>query len=201
MFIHVNLEVMKYVLKQNKEDKGILCDKVTIDGFDYYESIIKTHSKKGDYSIEFLLYDDDLYVKKHEISGNKIKKIIATNNPNIDLPEVKEMSDYLAKELNKQSFDDYGNPEWDEGKLFHRQMGFIDGHNKSQETHSNSDEDMCNFLEFCEQGYYPIYEKEGRKVNQWGVTGEDFSTTKLTREELLQLWKEQQPKIVYYVPA
>ena len=29
---------MKYLLKQNKEDKGILCDKVTIDGFDYYVS-------------------------------------------------------------------------------------------------------------------------------------------------------------------
>jgi len=29
---------MKYLLKQNKEDKGILCDKVTIDGCSYYVS-------------------------------------------------------------------------------------------------------------------------------------------------------------------
>lgn len=197
MFIHVNLEVMKYVLKQNKEDKGILCDKVTIDGFDYYESIVKTLSKKGDYSIEFLLYDDNLCVKKHEISSNKIKKIIATNKPNIDIPKVvDEVESILNPLYPKIQSGTYGFRRREDFREL-----FVLGHKKSQETHPNSDEDMCNFLEFCEQGYYPIYEKEGRKVNQWGVTGEDFSTTKLTREELLQLWKEQQPKIVYYVPA
>lgn len=38
---------MKYLLKQNKEDKGILCDKVVIGGFDYY--VNEEEIKVGDW--------------------------------------------------------------------------------------------------------------------------------------------------------
>jgi len=51
---------------------------------------------------------------------------------------------------------------------------------KSQETHSNSDEDMIEFETFCKK-----YDYE----NGYG---------KIDRKELLQLFKEQRPIKVYY---
>ena len=51
-----------------------------------------------------------------------------------------------------------------------------------------SEEDMIEFLKFVENNYYF---NSGCWVN--------CETDKVThRKELLQLWKEQRPKIVYY---
>lgn len=40
---------MKYLLKQNKEDKGILCNKVIIDGYKYYLYYNTEPKKIGQY--------------------------------------------------------------------------------------------------------------------------------------------------------
>jgi hypothetical protein len=55
---------------------------------------------------------------------------------------------------------------------------FKAGYNKSQETHPFSEEDMVEFAVF--------YQKhQGRSLEYWG-------------KDLFKIWKEQQPKIVYY---
>jgi len=61
----------------------------------------------------------------------------------------------------------------------HRQ-GFVKGYNKSQETHPFSEEDMIEFETFCTK-----YDYE----NGFGKTD---------RKELLKLWKEQKPKIIWH---
>ena len=66
---------------------------------------------------------------------------------------VKDEAEQLAHNTYKQSFDEFGEPEWDEGKLHHRQQGFIEGFGKHAEKYRWSDEDMCNFLEFVRDNY------------------------------------------------
>ena len=63
---------------------------------------------------------------------------------------------------------------------------------KSQETHSNSDEDMIAFYRWLNKNGWQDYDdtKQGLFVNSYGVQKQD--------KELLQLWKEQKPKTVYY---
>ena len=61
----------------------------------------------------------------------------------------------------------------------HRQ-GFVKGYNKSQETHPFSEDDV----------------KEIFKIAQMQKNYGDYKP--YTFEEAIQLWKEQQPKIVYY---
>ena len=112
----------KYKLINTTTKEEHLCDKVTIDGFDYYVSDEK-------YAVgENCIGEDEggLRIHKCVILNNCLaigcKKVIATNNPNIDIPKVVNKVEKLAKEQ-------WGN--------VHRTgiLGFIDGYNKSQETH------------------------------------------------------------------
>lgn len=167
---------MKYKLINNKTKEETLCDKITIDGFDYYVSDEKP--AKGEYFYNKI--DDEIYgpAEGHEIVYNKeLKwdfKITATNNPNIDIPkvvgEVQELAKqehvYNHKSVNEISF----------------RLGFEEGYNKSQETHPFSEEDMIEFAEWIVRMDW----------NELSVVYEKST------KELLQLWKEQQTKIIYY---
>ncbi len=164
----------KYKLINTTTKEEHLCDKVTIDGFDYYVSDEKP--AKGEYFYNKI--DDEIYglAEGHEIVYNKeLKwdfKIIATNNPNIDIPKVvNEIERLTFQEFKDWSFGEHG--PWHTYKMFQK------GYSKSQETHPNSDEDMKLFGKFCAEYDYRLL---GTK----------------SYEELLQLWKEQQTKIVYY---
>jgi hypothetical protein len=163
---------MKYKLTNTKTKEETLCDKVTIDGFDYYVSdeIIKdVRPYYGKWQVEegtilnkFPTYLTDL---------SSCRLVIATNNPNIDIPKVVDEVEILAYEHDVETFlsSDF---DYDSFKA---------GYNKSQETHPNSDEDMIEFERFCNRHDYE---------NGFG---------RVDRKELLQLWKEQQPKTLYYV--
>ena len=110
--------------------------------------------------------------------------IICSNNPNIDIPKVVNKVEKLAKEQ-------WGN--------VHRTgiLGFIDGYNKSQETHPFSEEDMIEFVEWCQK---PCLE-DLRQPNVVYISSGNFywyKHKKYTPKELLQLWKEQQPKVLFY---
>lgn len=248
---------MKYkLIHVNKPDTEHLCDKVTIDGFDYYVSddesqigenvlwvkqtyhgaeeyanyigkvyILKKCFPKGK---EIILKDfypkksldeirqsikvflektgkqrtteqieenaiknqatsGNLYLKiGYNISENDIKKVIATNNPNIDIPKVvDEMADGKEiKELAKVSFyeetqiEDFNNLK---GKLHF--LGFAKGYNKSQETHPFSEEDMIEFITWVKEYKF----LDGTKPEN-----------EYSKKELFELWEEQRSKIVYY---
>lgn len=138
----------KLINKQTGEEH--ICQKVTIDGFDYYVSDV--HAVSGD----FALYAGHITKKMMDTEWTTgDKKVIVTNNPNIDISKVVDEVEELANQK----------------ALPHLRAVFIEGYNKSQETHSFSEEDVIDFATF----------RNGGDV----------------REEF-KLWQEQQPKKVYY---
>ena len=54
-----------------------------------------------------------------------------------------ETCEEAAEKMYKQSYDEFGAPTWDEGKLFHRKAGFIDGAKWHQER-MYSEEDLLS---------------------------------------------------------
>ena len=189
---------MKYLLKQNKEDKGILCDKVTIDGFDYYldysqpikvdKQYISNQAprlcvkiKEGKYPYIHLNNKGEEIADFHTWKG----VIICSNNPNIDIPQVVDDIEGLAIEyLN----DNYGYV-WDKEDI----DNFKYAYNKSQEMFLFTEEDMIEFAEWCQNQYfYSTVEKK------WSTEFKIYDGVLYTTKELLKIWKEQRTKIVYY---
>lgn len=162
---------MKYLLINQQTAEETLCNKVTIDGFDYY--VCNKKPFIGDKS--FLQCQGvDPIILTHFINceiSHEGKKVILTNNPNID----------AFKQIACT-----GNSQFDSG-VFH---GFVACYHKSQETHPFSEEDMIEFAEWVDNmGYRQVANGLYKSIND--------EKGKLTKE-LLQLWKEQQPKKIYY---
>lgn len=168
---------MKHLLISKQTGEQTLCDKVTIDGFDYY--VCNKKPSVGDKSflqgqgVEPMILT---HFRNCEIS-HEGKKIIATNNPNLDIPQVVDE----AKEINIafKQIACTGNSQFDRG-VFH---GFVAGYHKRQETHHFSKEDMIEFAKWLDDNmqqreYYPM--------------------SSMNHKELLQLWKEQKPQKIYY---
>lgn len=164
----------KYKLINTKTKEEHLCDKVTIAGFDYYvsnETVGFTYNKPT--------YNSDGKIGLPE--NRESRKVITTNNPNIDIPKVMNEVEELAYNW---LYDNETENKANQGyPLKPMEYGFIKGYNKSQETHPFSEEDMIEFN---------VWQKSllGSKNDNWLVEKSD--------KELLQLWKEQQLKIVYY---
>ena len=169
---------MKYKLINSVSKKETICDKVVVDGWDYYVSDEKptgyclVNGGLGRIGI-------DLIQEKVEYSISP-KKVIATTNPSIDLPKVMDEVEKYSEEF----VSDIVNPMVKKGF----KLCFTEGYNKSQETHPFSEEDMIEFAEWL-------------KETTSSIAYEDESCPRLYKKstkELLQLWREQKPKIVYY---
>jgi len=159
---------MKYRLIDKTTGIETLCDKVTIDGFDYYVSDEKIHFG---YVWNTILEQIETMFKEKTFHDD-LKGVIATNNPNTAIPKVVDEVEKFALEY-ENSFSC--------GAVGTESTDFIEGYNKSQATHPFSEEDMVDFAEF--------YFRE-----EFNSTMQDCKPSK----EILRLWKEQQPKIVYY---
>lgn len=179
------METMKNKLIDYKTGEETLCDKVTIDGYDYYVSDApikesRYHLNKHTNKIEKTSKNAEINWESNMFYNNgntflrdNYKKVICCNNPNIDdVPKVVNEVEILAYEHDVETFlsSDF---DYDSFKA---------GYNKSQETHPFSEEDMIEFVDFVEKS---MYDNEGYT---------QFKANK----ELLQLWKEQQPKTLYY---
>lgn len=179
---------MKYKLINSKTGEEHLCDKITIDGFDYYVNDFISDEVNGDLT---------------KIPFEKLILIaVASNNPNIDIPKV--IDDELAIHT-KNHFKDYWKK--DDGSemkgdeisasmmtnMLCETSAFIAGYNKSQETHPFSEEDMIEFSEWCANSHYHYY-FDGEKWSWGNSHKQHYCSTK----ELLQIWKEQKSKIIYY---
>ena len=174
----------------NKTGETRLCNKVTIDGFDYYV---------GD---EIQLGANNVWVAtksrvfKFEINMAVVKSnmpriVIATNNPNIDCPKVIGEVNEIKKNL--YFYKQVMNPYETGGQSYTvYEKGFIEGYNKSQETHPFSEEDMIEFSEWCANSHYHYY-FDGEKWSWGNSHKQHYCSTR----ELLQLWKEQKPKTIY----
>ena len=162
----------KYKLINTTTKEEHLCDKVTIDGFDYYVSDEK-------YAVgENCIGEDEggLRIHKCVILNNCLaigcKKVIATNNPNIDIPQILEepnetLIHQIAADLGYRMLPD------------DLEEGIKAGYKESQETHPFSEDDMVEFGKYAHNDAFSL------------------SNVK-TFKELFQLWKEQQTKIIYY---
>ena len=123
-----------YNLINKKTNEKTLCDKVTIDGYDYYVISIAIECKYGISKLNEVVeikigYDAILY-----------KGIICSNNPNIDIPKVADEVDVWINEITSTLKDVH--------TIKTSKMCLKAGYNKSQETHPFSEDDMIEFAEF-----------------------------------------------------
>lgn len=167
--------MQKYKLINKTTGEEHLCNKVTIGGFDYYVSdidVILDGSSPFVYTKKDGIYKFEVIKAILDISDYP-KIIIATNNPNIDCPQVVDEVEKIGSVAiqNSKKFSNSSKTDYT--------IGFIHGYNKSQETHSFSEEDIKSFGKFCADYEYRIY---GSK----------------TQEQLLEIWKEQRVEVIYY---
>lgn len=175
----------KYKLINLKTKEEHLCDRWTINGIDYY---VKEYNikKEGQYCIDsnISIFKSNINIFKDEnyypISIGQ-RMILCTNNPNIDIPKVVDKVEILADNYFNSNYAWIKNVKapYSDTDVELIKNNYKEGYNKSQETHSFSEEDMKSFGKFCAEYDYRCF---GSK----------------TQEEMLDIWKEQQPKIIYY---
>lgn len=142
---------MKYKLINKTTSEEHICEKVVIDGWDYYVSYVYG------------------------------KPTIATNNINHHIPKVVDETWKFFKEVD-------GTCEKDQ----YEHWLYKSGYNKSQETHPNSDGDMAEFAEWASKYDWVFMADRNYWVN------DDSRLHPKSTKELIQIWKEQRTKILYY---
>jgi hypothetical protein len=161
-----------------------LCDKVVVDGFDYYVN----DGGVGDEYYYHINLKQILHSNNRHIDYLASKKIIATNNPDVALPGVVDEVKELA---NKTIYVDGIIPT---SNIWGQCKGFVLGYNKSQETHPFTEEDMIEFTEWCSEKAGRVENKENTWHYHETLQQAEYKTTK----ELFQIWKEQRVKTLYY---
>lgn len=169
----------KYKLINAKTKEETLCNKITINGFDYYVSDEKPvkntkpcycyNSVKGTLDDDIVFYQGVMPMYHYE--GFKI--IITTTNPAIDIPKVIDKVDLLYPRLDVRSSKDTMN------------IYLREGYNKAKETYQYTEQDMIEFADWCIN--IPKKDKDLLRNNP-----------DITTKELLSIWKEQQIKTIYY---
>lgn len=167
--------VNEYILRNHYTNKKNLCEKFKIDGFDYYVSDDNAIGKK--YGLSKL---NELVEIKVGYDATLYKGVIATNNFSIDLPQVIDRTEGLAKSYLDSRF----NLDPSTIQTFERlhTETYTAGYNEHAESYPNSDEDMIKFGWFCANFVFSDENTEDKKP-----------------KELLEIWKSQQPKTIYYV--
>jgi hypothetical protein len=182
---------MTYKLINSKTKEEHICDKIIIEEFDYYVSNEyikdvrpykdKWHIEKGIILNKFPTYLTDL---------SECKLIVATNNPNIDIPKVIGEIEKFAMDILKNKWPHlyiFGYPKKPyptnyENDLNCTLLGLL----KSQ---TFNEKDMIEFTEWTHKNEYML-------INEiWFHLGH---VTYLSTKDLLQIWKKQQPKIIFY---
>lgn len=190
---------MEYKLINLKTKEETLCDKVIIDGWDYYvnfgwinnlalkENIYLYNSIFKEIGKVISIYGSEFSVESLDkcISGWAIKelcqKVIACNNPNIDLPQTVDEVYNISIQLG-QEFYIGGNYDFENGVRR--------GYNESQKTHPFSLEDMVEFSKWIADTKLHGFSKqlyEAMMVNEVK-----------TIEELIKIWDKQRLKTIYY---
>ncbi len=156
-------------LINEKTKKEHICTLVTIDGFDYYvsEDIKGERGLNYNYGLNKLDNLIDSY-ESHSTEWNFCRKVIATNNPNINNPKIIDKVNNLSLQLGLNMYI---------RRNYDFEYGIIIGYNEAKDTYKFTEEDVLNFTE-----YY--------KNNAWLI--------KNTNKEILDIWKEQQLTTIYY---
>ncbi len=174
--------MQKFKLINNKTKEETICSLVTIDEFDYYVNDNEIIQK--DFYIDFRSDGNKLEQFKTKEDWVLVgicdsKKVITTNNPNIDIPKIINEFENLA-EQDADKCEYYKHPNSDNGYYDHVE-GFKAGYNKAKETYHFTVQDMLDFGKFCINNQ--LCKEENRYYQYW---------------ELLQIFKEQQIKTIFY---
>lgn len=172
----------KYKLINNLTKEETICSLVTIDEFDYYVNDNEIIQK--DFYIDFRSDGNKLEQFKTKEDWVLVgicdsKKVITTNNPNIDIPKIINEFENLA-EQDADKCEYYKHPNSDNGYYDHVE-GFKAGYNKAKETYHFTVQDMLDFGKYCINNQ--LCKEENRYYQYW---------------ELLQIFKEQQIKTIFY---
>ena len=171
----------KYKLINKTTGEEHICEKVEIDEWDYYvsdEEIKDVRPHKGKWQVEkgYILNQFPTYLT----DLSECKLVIATNYPYHDIlniPKMVDEVDVLRETMVNLCLEKIK----DLTKRFFWKAGFKCGYNKSQETHPFSEEDMIEFADWKDKNIQEL----------------NYSMLHNTKE-LLQLWKEQKTKTLYY---
>lgn len=192
---------MKYKLINNQTKEEYLCDKVTIDEFDYYVST-EIRVNRNDFYYDFhgnihqWTHDFQTKNKLPNSIADTYPKVIATNNPNVNIAKVVDEFECSESKLRQEALQvlkGYSRAVLSNSYSLSPLDGYKKGYNKSQETHSFSEDDMIEFQKFVKK-YFVI------KKGKYRFKGDFYNQDKriLGEKELFHIWKEQQPKTVYY---
>ena len=158
-----------YKLIHNTTKEETICKKVFIDGFEYYVS--DEIAKANEYYYSILNNKIGIsFIQKNK----DLKKVLCTNNPNIDIPKVideTEESFNIVDDIKVR----YSGEEADLWCSY--KIGFGDGYNKAKETYQYTEEDIIEFAQYV-------------------LDNISYNNDKL--EEMLFTWKKQQIKTIYY---
>lgn len=179
---------MKYRLINIETKEEHLCEKVTKGDFDYhvsYEEITNYCWVWSDSSVLPLFIDGEV-LNVEMLDLNQWRKVIATTNPNFDIPKIVDEVVHFANEIHQES-------EYDKGRWY----GRIEGYNKAKETHFFSEEDMIEFAEWYETSEEAaIFWRKNRVYPD--MSGSHNQRIRENRRKLFQLWKEQRTKTLYF---
>jgi hypothetical protein len=180
----------QYLLKNKTTNEEVLCTKVVVDGFDYYVSDEKI--KIDEY------YIDDTNAIRQAITEcetywttrKSYKKLIATNNPSIDIPQiVDEVVSVFKTHFEIEDGEPFPQTQGDKNIIEY----FEEGYNEHSKTHTLSDDEVVEFNDWCIKNYCCEILFSGKWYKR---NGDD--ETEYTSKELLQLFKEQQIKTMIY---
>lgn len=160
---------MKYKVKNTVTGEETICEKVVVDGEDYYTQ--NTHINPKEYYLE--KSNKGWIVCRLELGkcDSDDIKVIATTNKSLDLPMVIDEVEELA-EIDTDKCLCYKYPNSDNGYYDHIE-GFKAGYKQAKETYSYTKEDMVEFTEWL-------------IIKSFREGTSDFTTT-----ELLDIWQEQ----------
>ena len=177
---------MTYKLINKITNEEHICSKVVIDGYDYYvsdETVIEgLFISMGNNGNSLLYHTNEI------LPASCSKKVIATNNPNIDIPQILEepnetLIHQIAADLGYRMLPD------------DLEEGIKAGYKESQETHPFSEEDMIEFNEWYYNSFLDdLIGLNGREV----MNKYQHLKNKGITKEVIQIWKEQRIKTIYY---
>lgn len=177
---------MTYKLINRKTGEEHICSKETVNGFDFYiGGVIKDINESNVWDTTdsgfhpFLKSIGSTRFAIDEFEKGNFLKVIATNDPSKEIPQVVDVAKKLALEVNDCI--EMPDKKYDRDE-YYLVKNFIDGYNDSQQTHPYSDDDMKKFVIFC---FDAVDDSSGKYVNK-------------TNQELLEMWKEERIKTIYY---
>lgn len=161
----------KLINLETKEE--FICDKVVIEGMDYY--VTASNIQKGEWQYYHYSNSKQTILKAELDLPNDGRRslVIATKNPSIDVPKVIDSIEDLSEVSSEVQEATYTIQH----KITYKH-GFKDGYSKAKETYTFTEGDMIEFA-----GYYLLECRENRYK---------------PIDKMLKDWKEQRIETIYF---